>query len=46
MSRFLFTCVPSEMYAAKTLDVLLEAMVTDLEDVYRNGVAVACLKLL
>ena len=45
MSRFLFTVVPSEMYAAKTLCVLLEAMVNDLEDMYHNGVEAACLEL-
>ncbi|CAE7221399.1 unnamed protein product [Symbiodinium sp. KB8] len=40
MSRFLFTVIPSQMYAKKTLDVLLQALVTDLEDIYQNGVEV------
>ena len=30
------------MYTTKTLDVLLQAMVTDLEDVYHNGIDAAC----
>ena len=42
MSRLLFTCVPSEMYTTKTLDVLIQAMVTDLEDLYHNGIEAAC----
>lgn len=40
MSRFLFTVIPSQMYSTKTLDVLLQAMVTDLEDIHRHGVEV------
>ena len=43
LSRFLFTCIPSEMYRAKTLDTLMEAMVSDLEDLFRNGLEAASL---
>ena len=36
-TRLLFTCIPSEMYATSTLDVLLAALVDDLEHLHVNG---------
>lgn len=34
------------MYTAKTLDTLLEAMVSDLQDLFRNGLEVASLNFI
>ena len=41
-SRFLYTVVPSEMYASDTLDTLLYALVEDLERLYKEGLEVTC----
>ncbi|CAE7241553.1 unnamed protein product [Symbiodinium sp. CCMP2592] len=41
-TRFLYTVVPSEMYATDTLDTLLYALSEDLENLYKEGLEVAC----
>ena len=42
-SRFLYTVVPSEMYAVSTLDTLLEGLADDLEKLCTEGLEVVCL---
>ena len=36
-TRFLYTCIPSELYANKTLDVLLHGLVQDLQSLHLEG---------
>ena len=44
-TRWLYTVIPSEMYAKNTLDVLLQALADDLEMLFNEGLQATCLPL-